>query len=109
MHSETADEPVNQAEHRDHDRKRLLWRAKLQCGVHEFDCWIYDLSLGGAKIRFDLPLTSDCAVVLDIPDVGPISGKVAWSEPGLLGIDFILGPDQISELLGHRTRFLKLK
>lgn len=96
-------------ENRDHSRRRLLWRARLQCGVHDFDCWVYDLSLGGAKVRFDLPLALDCAVVLDIPDIGAISGKVAWSVAGQMGIDFILGPNQIEKLFGSRTRFMRLK
>lgn len=97
-----------ETENRDRVRKRLLWRAKLQCGMHDFDCWIYDLSLGGALIRFDLPIASDCAVVLVVPDVGAISGRVAWSVAGKMGIEFILGPDKISKLFGHRTHFMEL-
>ncbi len=109
MCEEAVLEPTEMTEQRDHVRRRILWRAKLQCGAHEFDCWIYDLSLGGAKIRFDLPLTPDCAVVLNIPDIGAISGKVTWSVAGQMGIDFILGPDRIGKLFGHRTKFMKLK
>lgn len=109
MGKKTITVPVETPDRRDHDRKRLLWRAKLHCGVHEFDCWVYDLSLGGAKIRFDLPLNDDCAVVLVIPDVGAISGRVAWSVSGQMGVDFILGEDHISELFGHRTQFMNPK
>jgi hypothetical protein len=109
MSGEAAIEASEMTEQRENVRRRILWRAKLQCGTHDFDCWVYDLSLGGAKVRFDLPLTPDCAVVLDIPDIGAISGRVSWSVAGQMGIDFILGPNQIAKLFGNRTRFMKLK
>lgn len=85
---------------RKYKRRHVLWQAKLQCGRYEFDCWVYNMSLGGANIRFDLPIAEDCGVVLAIKDVGVISGRVAWSVSGLMDIEFISSEDKIRKLLG---------
>lgn len=94
------EKPAAEKERRQYKRRHVLWQAKLQCGRYEFDCWVYNMSLTGAKIRFDLPIAEDCGVVLAIKDVGVISGRVAWSVTGLMGIEFISNEDKIRKLLG---------
>lgn len=108
MQQELAPQPKSAKNRRQWPRRPLLWQATLQCGHYEFDCWIYDLSLSGARIRFGLPLANDCAVVLDINNVGPISGRIAWSRSGLTGVEFILPPQNIRKLLGKRAKLLGL-
>lgn len=93
------EEPAFGKERRKYVRRHVLWQARLQCGRHEFDCWVYNMSLDGAEIRFDLPIAEDCGVVLVIKDVGPIAGRVSWNGSGLLGIDFITSEDKIRRLL----------
>lgn len=90
-------------------RRPLLWEAVLQCGAHEFDVWVYDISLGGAKVRFDLPLNVDCGVVLDIRNVGAVSGRVVWSKNGQLGIEFFASEKKIIELIGEQADHFGMK
>lgn len=97
-----------QDERRQQTRRHLLWRARLQCGSHEFDCWVYDISYKGARVRFDLPLVEDCGIVLDIPDLGLLSARVAWSVAGQMGIEFIRDEAAIKKLLGKRVKILGL-
>jgi hypothetical protein len=101
MQSERNEEPAIKIERRKYLRRHVLWQAKLQCGSYDFDCWVYKMSLGGADIRFDLPLAKGYGVVLVIKDIGAISGSTAWSGSGLLGIDFITKEDKIRRLLGN--------
>ena len=100
MSAKETDKPAAGKERRKYKRRHVLWQAKLQCGRYEFDCWVYNMSLDGANIRFDLPIAEDCGVVLSIKDVGVISGRVVWSVSGLMGIDFISSEDKIRKLLG---------
>lgn len=94
------EKPAAEKERRKYKRRHVLWQAKLQCGRYEFDCWVYNMSLEGANIRFDLPIAEDCGVVLSIKDVGVISGRVVWSMSGLMGLKFISSEDKIRKLLG---------
>ena len=100
MPAKENEKPAAEKERRKYKRRHVLWQAKLQCGRHEFDCWVYNMSLGGAEIRFDLPISPDYGVVLVIKDVGAISGRIAWSGSGLMGIDFITSEEKIRQLMG---------
>ena len=100
MSAKEKEESAALKERRKYKRGHVLWQGKRQCGRYEFDCGVYNMSLGGANIRFDLPIAEDCGVVLSIKDVGVISGRVAWSVSGLMGIDFITSEDKIRKLLG---------
>lgn len=86
----------------------MLWRAILNCGEHEFDCLISDLSLAGAKIRFDLPLALESEILLNIIDVGAVAGKVAWTAEDSMGLEFIAPAANMSRLLGSRAEALGL-
>ena len=76
MSAEEKEDPPVENERRNYKRRHVLWQAKLQCGNHEFDCWVYNMSLSGAEIRFDLPISPDYGVVLVI--IYSTNGVIPW-------------------------------
>lgn len=106
--SDTATSGPSGSERRQGPRRTLLWRAILNCGEHEFDCLISDLSLKGAKLRFDLPLALESEILLNIVDLGAVAGKVAWTAEDSMGVEFVAPTENISRLLGTRAEPLGL-
>jgi len=102
--------PVKEGMHenRDFRRRSVLWPAKLLVGKHEFSCQIWNLSLGGARVRIDLPIQEDTRLKLCVADRGEIAAKVAWSRQGSLGLDFTAGPDVIKRMFEDRLHILGL-
>ncbi len=96
---------------RNHKRRSVLWPAKLDVGKHEFACQIWNLSLGGARLRFDIPLKEGSSVILRIPnrDNARITGRVAWQSEDTVGIIFQTPPSKVREIFHDRLHVLGLE
>ncbi|WCL54524.1 PilZ domain-containing protein [Gimibacter soli] len=107
MPAETV-KPESQTKRRNFSRRHVLWPAKLEVGKHVFSCQIWNVSLGGARLRIDVPLKEGSEVVLDIPSRGRIPSVVSWSNEQGLGLSFQVGPDRVREMFHSGVAVLGL-
>ena len=77
--------------HRAHERRLVLWNAKLHRDGRIWDCTAVDISPGGAEIRVHARLTINSWVLLTIDCVGSFPGEVRWQNEKLAGIRFLEG------------------
>lgn len=98
----------SESERRNLGRRRLLWPGRMKYGGYSFDCRIFDLSLGGAKVELDLPLKRGTLVTLQIPDVGLMVAKVAWSRDGKMALAFLEGTAAVRRKLAAKAAKLGL-
>ena len=95
-------------ENRDFRRRSVLWPAKIIIGKHELSCQVWNLSLGGARVRIDLPIQEGTDVTLSVTGRGELAATVAWTREGSLGLDFRVGPDVIKRMFADRLHILGL-
>jgi len=95
-------------ENRDFRRRSVLWPGKLVIGKHELTCQVWNLSLGGARVRIDLPIQEGTDLKLNVASRGEIDAVVAWTEDGSLGLDFVSGPDLVRRMFEDRLHVLGL-
>lgn len=88
--------PVN---NRQHDRKDVLFAARLTMGDANVDCEITNISFGGAQIRLRKTLTRGQTVVLDIDPFGKFEIEVRWFDNGEAGVKFKDDQAKVSELV----------
>lgn len=95
-------------ESRTYRRRSVLWPAKLLIGRHEISCQIWNLSLGGARVRVDLPIQQGTDVILSIEGRGQLSATVIWSENEAMGLDFNVSSSTIKTMFEDRLHILGL-
>jgi len=89
------------AERRRHQRKTVLWSARVESKDGPSDCIILDLSLGGAKIKTDAaPVSAHQTVMLVIDRFGALRAEVVWSRRGHMGLRFTDSPDHVAHVVG---------
>lgn len=89
-------------------RRRIVWMGKMRIGGYEVDVQVSDISLGGAKIRLDLPLKEGAQVTLFHEKFGTLEGKVVWQSDGQLGLAFNADPAAVAQTLGQSAVVLGL-
>jgi hypothetical protein len=92
-------EPTNPVDHRQHDRKDVLFAARLLVGDTDVGCEITNISVGGAQIRLRKTLTRGQIVVLDIDPFGKFEIEVRWFDNGDAGVKFKDDPAKVGELV----------
>lgn len=104
------DSQANQASHdsRNFQRRSVLWPAKLVIGRHEISCQIWNLSLGGARVRVDLPIQEGTDLILSIEGRGQLSATVIWVEDEAMGLDFNVPSSTIKRMFEDRLHILGL-
>ena len=85
---------------RSNKRRTVVWPAKLIVNEFEFKCMLYDISLGGVRLKLDLPLAAGTAVKIQIKDFDFTDALVSWHADAFVGLRFTDDPDQIKVLLG---------
>lgn len=95
-------------ESRQFKRRSVLWPAKMRVGKHELSCQIWNLSLGGARVKVDLPLQEGVEVIISLAGRGEIPATVAWAKGELLGIAFDVGAEVIRRMFEDRLHVLGL-
>lgn len=96
------------AENRDFRRRSVLWPGKILIGRHELSCQVWNLSLGGARVRIDLPIQEGTAVKLFVKGRGELPAEVIWSEDGSLGLEFKTGAEVVRRMFKDRLHVLGL-
>jgi hypothetical protein len=95
-------------DNRRHKRRSVLWPAHIRVGKHELACQIWNLSLGGARVRVDLPIQDGVEVDLILKDRGEIPATVVWAKGGVLGVAFSVGTGVIRQMFKVRLHILGL-
>ena len=76
--------------HRSLPRRSVLWRAYIHVNGHKFSCQIRNLSVGGLKIKLDIPFKNDVMGVVEIPKFDlSLKAKIAWQSEGFFGVEFL--------------------
>lgn len=96
------------ADARAYRRRSVLWPAKLEVGRHDFDCQIWNMSLGGARVRLDMPIKDGAKVMLSIAGRGDIPAKVRWSDDRAAGLEFLIPPEEVRIMFMDRLQTLGL-
>jgi hypothetical protein len=99
---------VGTAENRDFRRRSVLWPGKILIGSHEISCQIWNLSLGGARVRIDLPIQEGTAVKLFVKGRGELPATVIWSREGSLGLEFRTEAGVVRRMFKDRLHVLGL-
>ncbi len=84
-------------------RRAVLWSGDLHYGDYDFRCQIWDVSLGGAKVRVDVPLAIGAEVKITLGRYGKFKGHVAWQNDTELGLKFEGDPQVIRDIFGENT------
>ena len=75
--------------------------AQLPEDVHS--CEIQDISLGGAKLRFDSAVPPGRDITLGHPDLAPLKAERLWHNRELVGIQFDFSEDSLA-FISHCLR-----
>ena len=79
-------------------RKSVLWPAFIHINDHKIPCQIRNLSIGGMRIKLDLPFNDGVKAIIEIPRYGfKLDAKVAWQSDGFFGMQFLDPHDIIRE------------
>ena len=97
------------ADARGYRRRSVLWPAKLIVGRHDFRCQIWNMSLGGARVRLDLPIKEGAGVRLIIAGRGDIPATVRWFRNDTAGLSFNIPAEEVRLLFLDQLQSLGLE
>ncbi len=97
------------ADARGYRRRSVLWPAKLIVGRHDFKCQIWNMSLGGARVRLDLPIKEGAGVRLIIAGRGEIPATVRWFRSDTAGLSFNIAAEEVRLLFLDQLQSLGLE
>ncbi len=97
------------ADARGYRRRSVLWPAKLLVGRHDFQCQIWNMSLGGARVRLDLPIREGADVRLIIAGRGEIPATVRWFRNDTAGLSFNIPAEEVRLLFLDQLQSLGLE
>ena len=90
-------------ERRKHERLPLMMEARALFGDATLGAVIFDISLGGAKIRLTetelRPQDIGEPIALDIPQAGRMDGEIIWIDDEYVGIKFEDGQKTMLNLI----------
>ncbi len=87
-------------ERRKVERKTVLLKCCIQVSGFTFDAVVYDLSLYGAKVKINLPLSVETLLMIRIKNNQFIPARVAWADGGFMGLEFRRSAPKVKEILG---------
>jgi hypothetical protein len=92
-------------EKRQFERYPLMLDATVALGGDALEMTIFDVSAGGAKIRFKKdPLKS---IVLKIPPFGEFEGEVVWKDEEYVGVKFNENQEKMAGVILEMTSKLR--
>lgn len=100
--------PNKPEDNRRFKRRSVLWPAKLVVGRHHISCQIWNLSLGGARVRVDLPIKEGTVLLLSVVGRGDIPASVSWVDDEAMGLAFDAPAETIKEMFKDRLHILGL-
>lgn len=96
------------ADARIHRRRSVLWPARLIVGSHEFRCQLWNMSVGGARIKIDVPLKAGTHVLLKVMGRADLPATIRWCEGEAVGLSFRISADEVRLLFMDRAQMLGL-
>ena len=81
-------------------RKPVMWAARLETAAGAVECAAFDLSLGGAKLRLDVPVALHHPVRLVLERRGIIGAEAVWRRGSTLGLRFTEPAALVRAVLG---------
>ncbi|MBL4645443.1 MAG: PilZ domain-containing protein [Rhizobiales bacterium] len=85
---------------RKHNRRTVIQSAVLRVGSFDFDCMAYDISLGGIRLKVDLPVEQGTSVFVQMKNKLKQTARVIWSADGFMGLCFQENPEKVRMNLG---------
>ncbi len=93
-------EPTNPTEIREHERKGVLFAARLIVDDKAIDCELINISFGGAQVRLGRKLLKPGKkAALEVDPFGTYNVEVRWCRKGDAGIKFVDDQAKVSELV----------
>jgi c-di-GMP-binding flagellar brake protein YcgR len=92
------------ANKRAHIRRTVLWSAKIIVGTEELKSTLFDISLGGARVKSKMTLPLDEKIRVQIKDYSIVDAQVVWCDEGFIGLKFTAAPEEIKEIFGDAIR-----
>ncbi len=86
---------------REHNRRTVLLPATIKVGQFDFDCTAFDISLGGVRLKVDLPIEKGTNVLIRLKNKLIRAARVVWSANGFIGLCFVDEPDNVKVGLGN--------
>lgn len=87
-------------------RRTVVWPAILVVNEFEFKCMLYDISLGGVRLKLDLPLATGTLVHIKIKNFDYTDALVAWHADAFVGLEFVEGQEYMKEFFGDYAQKL---
>ena len=85
---------------RKHNRRTVIQSVTVRIGGFDFDCTAYDVSLGGIRLKVDVPVEQGTNVLVQIKNKIKQTAKVIWSADGFMGLCFMENPEKVKVGLG---------
>lgn len=81
-------------------RRTVVWPATLYVGDFEFRSTLYDISLGGIRLKLALPLASGTESSVKIKNQITLNTRVVWCAGEFMGLKFCDSIDVVRKALG---------
>ena len=95
-------DPSDFEEKRQFERYPLMLDAEVALGGEALAITIFDVSAGGAKIRFkEDPLKH---IVIKVPPFGEFEGEIMWKDDEYVGVKFNEDQQKMAEVIVDMTR-----
>ncbi len=79
-------------------RKSVLWPAFIHINGHKFSCQIRNLSVGGMRIKLDIPFKDGISGIVEIPRYNlKLDAKIAWQSDAFFVLQFLDDHDIVRE------------
>ncbi|MBL4802963.1 MAG: PilZ domain-containing protein [Emcibacter sp.] len=85
---------------RQHNRRTVIQSATLKIGNFDFDCTAYDISLGGIRLKVDMPIKQGTNVFVQLRNKIKQTARVVWAADGFMGLSFTENPESVKVGLG---------
>lgn len=88
-------------------RRTVVWPATLYVGEFEFNSRLYDISLGGVRLKLPLPLARGTEASIKIKNHITLNARIVWCAGEFMGLKFCDPIDVVSKALGTLSAGLK--
>lgn len=82
-------------------RRTVVWPATLYVGDFEFRSMLYDISLGGVRLKLPLPLARGTEARVKIKNKITMNTRVVWCAGEFMGLKFSDPIDVVRKSLGE--------
>ncbi len=82
-------------------RRTVVWPATLHVADFEFRAMLYDISLGGMRLKLPLPLARGAEARVKIKNKVVLNTRVVWCAGEFIGLKFCDPLEVVSKALGE--------